>query len=858
MRKQTIIHAIGMIEDAYLLEVMKYKEWSNRKSHIGKRKSQRITSKARRVVGLVAVIAALLVVTAVAIYQYTMKDAAIKDMPDRSVPGKTENLLSLNGFSDSPEYQAYVEWESWNREWLQENRNWHKEEGQDDSYYETSQNYAAYYQAYASEQGEKLDEVLAEYDLAPHSDREGFTAERTLCDILGTEDLFDDQYGLCSGYIYEDGSFKAEIVLAEAPSVWVVVHNAVHGSFSSISSRAMSEYEEWSYVTADGTELILAADSHQSRIIGGLEGSYVHVSISEGYTREELQSLADGINFAALNKRFGASSSAGENILTGWRESQTGVINTDETTGTATELLGDWWIVDLPEGAELEKITSTIPDVYSEHYRVSRHYDYNGAIFTLSCYELDLADDVGEKGRLSLDTYTEGAYRSAREFGDKLTECEVQGYEALLIDYGSGNIGLIWIDTENELRFEINANWGGYFGDVHYWTGEEILSMAESVQGTPAAEPLRRSAPTREEKLAMNVTPLVEDVHSRPTTEQELEALSSRGMLPKLTLPDTFSSRYAYGNESEYWGTGEYLEQYTAGITYQLDNYMVKLQWDRYMDEDGNNRSYDVFTDDRDELIANWGDEGLWYTCEVNGHKAYATESEWDHTLVWMDEERDVIVRLESNPGLAGEPENPERFTVEELMDIASQVTETESSVPFLSESANDYATTKDVMERMGAYVATELPEGIANPRVVQGYMLDETTPAWYLESYPCCEEAVFTVYEGGLELTYTRYWSDNTRTQSINASSFADMQIYYPLCDSDAVTTGLSVNGHPAMLVDIPAGMFHAERTDLIWLDTEADMIFTLAAYDEYVTEQLTQQDLICIAESVMLQEEN
>lgn len=858
MRRNKIVHAMGMIEDQYLLEVMKYKEWSDRKQYRSRHQTHKVASKARKIACIAAVVVMLLAVAAIAIYQYTMKDAAIKDMPDRSVPGKTENLLSLNGFSDSPEYQAYVEWESWNRLWQQENRNWHQEQGQDDSYYETSLNYAAYYQAYASEQGEKLDAVLAEYDLAPHSDREGFTAERTLCDILGTDDLFDDQYGLCSGYIYEDGSFKAEIVLAEAPSVWVVVHNAVHGSFSSISSRAMSEYKEWSYVTADGTEVILAADSHQSRIIGGLEGSYVHVSISEGYTREELQSLADGINFAALNKRFGASSSAGENILTGWRESQTGVINADKTTGTATELLGDWWIVDLPEGAELKEITSTIPDIYSEHYRVSRHYDYNGAIFTLSCYELDLIDDVGEKARLSLDTYTEGAYRSARDFGDKLTECEVQGHEALLIDYGSGNIRVIWIDTENELRFEISANWGGRFGDVHYWTGEEILSMAESVQGTPAAEPLRRSAPTREEKLAMNVTPLVEEVHSRPTVEQEIEALFSRRVLPNLTLPDTFIQGYGYANTNEYWGTGEHLEKYEAGDVYQLDNYMVNLRWEQYIDEKGEKRSYDVFAENRDELIANWGEEGLWYTCEVNGHEAYASGSEWHHTLVWMDKKRDLIVALESNPGLADDLESKKQFTVEELMDIASQVTETESSVPFLSEKTSNYTEATDVLERMGAYVATELPKGIVNPRVVLGAVFDESAPVWYLESYPCCEESIYTVYEGGLELTYTRYWADETRTKSINASAFADMQIYYPLCDSDAVTTGLSVNGNPAMLIDCPAGMFHTERTDLIWLDAEADMIFTLAAYDEYVTEQLTQQDLIYIAESVMLQAEN
>lgn len=190
-------------------------------------------------------------------------------------------------------------------------------------------------------------------------------------------------------------------------------------------------------------------------------------------------------------------------------------------------------------------------------------------------------------------------------------------------------------------------------------------------------------------------------------------------------------------------------------------------------------------------------------------------------------------------------------------MDIASQVTETESSVPFLSERINEYNTAKDLVERMSAYAATELPKGIVNPRVVHAYELDETAPVWYLERYPCCEEVVSTVYEGGLELTYTRYWSDETRTQSINASSFADMQVYYPLCDPDAVTTGLSVNGHPAMLIDVPAGMFHTERTDLIWLDTEADMIFTLAAYDDYMTEQLTQQDLIYIAESIMCQEE-
>lgn len=799
-----------------------------------------------RILLIAATVVMALSAAAVAVYQYGMKDTVIEDMPDRDIPGKTEAAMSLNGFVDSPEYQAYVEWESWNRAWQQENRNWFKEQGQDDSYYETAVNYTAYYQAYAAEQGEKLEEVLAKYGLTAHTDRESFYAEGTLCDILGTEDLFDGQYDVRDGYVYEDGAFDVDMVLTGDPSVWVTVVNAVHGSFSTVSGRMPSEYEEWSYVTEDGTETILVSGDKQSLIVAGLEGNYVCALISEAYSQEELQSLAEGINFAALKERFLEPVPA--DMLEAWRQSQIGATttaNSDDTVEQVISLLGDWWIGNMPEEASLESMTSTVPGAYEDYYRVGRRYDVAGAGVTLSYRELDLADEVGEEARLSLDTYTASDYQAAEDFGYKLQECTVNDHEALLINYEGGSIGLKWVDTEHELLFELSASWGGYFDDVHYWTEEEVLTMAGNVTGTPADEPLRRNAPTRAEKLAMNIMPL-EEVHVRDYAEQEIEVLLTRAKLGALSLPDEYAlvTDHTWGGADEYWGTGECLYQYQTGDNFRKGNYVIRLNWELYEDEEGVNRSRDVFEDHRDTMLSNWD---FCYSCTINGFEGYAEDSDTGREITWLDTERGMILSLNTFDGVMS---SGEWYTIEELMELAALVTTGEKVYSFYEEP-NYINNWNELLDSLGAWAVTELPKGISEPRVIYGDRY-ETEPEWYLENDPCYMEVLSTAYNGGLELYYTRYWSDESRSRGINAAAFSDMETYYSLCDADAVTTALSVNGDPAMLVRYPERQFHGSRTELVWLDTERDLIFTLAAYDDYLREPLSQYDLIALAESV------
>ena len=111
-----------------------------------------------RILLIAATVVMALSAAAVAVYQYGFRDAVMEEVPRRTLGEEmeTRDRVSLNGFKDSPEYQAYLEWESWNETWNQENPDWFQEQGEDDSYYETDEVYAHIYRAVSREQAEKL------------------------------------------------------------------------------------------------------------------------------------------------------------------------------------------------------------------------------------------------------------------------------------------------------------------------------------------------------------------------------------------------------------------------------------------------------------------------------------------------------------------------------------------------------------------------------------------------------------------------------------------------------------------------------------------------------------------------------
>ena len=317
MNKKTLSQAMGNISDKYILEAMAEE---SRARLAGKGKKAGGLRRTGRTLLIAAALILALAAAATAVYQHSVKDAVMEDVLSANYTREgelvlePETRLSLNGFSDSPEYQAYMEWENYLAQWEAENPNWFNDLGVDDSYYEGSETYASLYDAYAQEQADKLDEIMAKYGLTVHTKREFFYTERQICRALGIKDLLSDEYDTAGEYIYDDGSFRLDAEMTvDGRNFGMTCVNAVKGSITMISSTVPETYEQWTYTTSRGREVLMLSYDGGARMIADLGGTYVSARFDAWHprygeevslTREQAQALVEGIDLETLADCF--------------------------------------------------------------------------------------------------------------------------------------------------------------------------------------------------------------------------------------------------------------------------------------------------------------------------------------------------------------------------------------------------------------------------------------------------------------------------------------------------------------------------------------------------------------------------
>ena len=478
------------------------------KKQAGALPRRRPARKLGRMLLVAAAIVLALSAAAMAVYQYTIRDT-VAAVPDFQNPSNIRTELSLNGFADSPEYQAYVEWVTWDRVWKEENKNWFSEQGVDDSYYETPENYAHLYDAYAAEQGAKLDEIMEKYGLTSHTDMEAFYTESQLCAALGVKDFLGDSFDIRGDYLYEDGAFKAAGTFsADGEEAWISIVNAAKGSITMIASSLPEEYEEWSYTAASGQEVILAAAEDSAWMVADLPGAYVTVFLNAPLEKAEVEALVDEIDLDILAARFDGSVSREESaaMLAAWRQARESAATTDNMDGDAElalAVLGNFYLADTPEGSFLFRTSGYIPEIWEGNgeSRFSGRQTYDGGIgiINLSWYSLD-----GE------DTNLEEYLKSSCPIQDYKTveACTVQGYEGRAIQFNAGDPWQIfWLDTERGLIFEVSSP---------YEDMAQAIALAESTtqedpaQDTTAAGRAKRMALYEEEIKAVQASAAAE------------------------------------------------------------------------------------------------------------------------------------------------------------------------------------------------------------------------------------------------------------------------------------------------------------------------------------------------------------
>ena len=268
----------------------------------------------RRHVALTAAVLCLLAAltcTAVAtdffgLRQWLMPEKATVQMPDGEggLQGVQMDSITLSGYADTPESRATAEWQTF-LEGYDPDGSILKEIGNSPTGLEERYNF---YQAYNREMADKLDEITERYGLALHT---------AIQDVLSREDLFSRAGGAFlapthtpfSAYLYEDGTlhYDGEADIDGYGNLDYQFMRCVKGSFTDVMLAVgdVSSYREWGYTTSCGQEVRLGLRPGKALVLAELKESFVTLNVlagsSDGLTNEEVEELADGIDYTLLN-----------------------------------------------------------------------------------------------------------------------------------------------------------------------------------------------------------------------------------------------------------------------------------------------------------------------------------------------------------------------------------------------------------------------------------------------------------------------------------------------------------------------------------------------------------------------------
>ena len=217
-------------------------------------------------------------------------------------------MISVQGYADSPEYQAAAEWMVFFDNY---DRDGKILDAYDAECKRTHVDPFAEYNCYlvwSQEMVDKIDEITSKYNLEIHRNQ-----------VDCREDVFKEKFGdvfsgefECGGYSYDDGSFELDALLN---GINFQIGRCMRGYFDAgyINIGNKANYEEYEYKTKSGITVTIASgkDSHgldKWIVTANLEKSFVTLNImpydydlnEKEYSREDIQDLVDHIDFSKL------------------------------------------------------------------------------------------------------------------------------------------------------------------------------------------------------------------------------------------------------------------------------------------------------------------------------------------------------------------------------------------------------------------------------------------------------------------------------------------------------------------------------------------------------------------------------
>lgn len=413
-----------------------------------------------RILLMAATIALALSATALAVYQFGVKDLVIGE-PDNGTA-----RISVLGWRETPEYQAFVEWDAYETEYNAT----HEVPNRNDPNVPVPHQMAG---AWSPEMADKLDEILAKYDLTLHDG-----AIASLDAKIGGIDvdaILTGDKTFWGGYVYSDGTMKleGEQTLSNGETVNFTLFSAVKGTLTDISGfmDADDGYEEWTYTAADGTEVDLVRSGDSAMILADMDRVFasLNTSFSGASGRKELEELADSVRWTELNACEGYTDEDYAAYRQAMEAEEKETLSADAAhaeIGTVWTLSGDFYFEESYTVRGRSSADSGDGSVWLEW----TYTPWNGGDAITVRYERpagDIEAAFGEKLAQSGMTEDQAVAFENVPIYDRTGELEelddVKGYRdftAYIDEAADGSVTALWLDEGKDLIFTLTADPG--------------------------------------------------------------------------------------------------------------------------------------------------------------------------------------------------------------------------------------------------------------------------------------------------------------------------------------------------------------------------------------------------------------
>ena len=332
MKREQLSDIIGAIDDRQVAEAWRFDP------ELCGRSPERIgTMKIKRIVTLALAAALILAlgVTGFAIYRGRVQDLVMKSSEEDVVliddpediglvgeeeeppaaepqsasydplPGDTD-MISLQGFAGSPEYQAALAWADFQHNYDRDGSVLASVGNGPTPWTET---YSVNgYDVYSQEMADTLEAITAEYGLTLHS---GGLQSADLRELKERFGAFCTAAVTGRGYYFADGTFQSDCAVN---GISFQIRRCMKGVLDTVSLNIFDaeQYEQWEYTTTGGETVLLALGPSKALILAESDQSFTVFNVLAGsedslfygadgsITAAELEALADSFDFTLL------------------------------------------------------------------------------------------------------------------------------------------------------------------------------------------------------------------------------------------------------------------------------------------------------------------------------------------------------------------------------------------------------------------------------------------------------------------------------------------------------------------------------------------------------------------------------